>query len=317
MQTIELLNIPNYFSGYYLKGFNDTAQVEYRPNLEFNKFNGLPLIVLKIGKKLLVIDNRDPVGINQELYNLTDLYFVTNKLRGVAAYNQNKVRPLFPHYPINNWKQYLRIFGSAWFKVNGFKNALREIYIHTRRPSYKNYVAKPVFRPYVFFSGSIWKKELIANEQRAVFIKACKNHPKIEFEGGLTPRGDGDNLDLDEVLGPKRYSIKEFNKKSSRSLINLNNPAVLGAISWRFAEYLNMGTFILSLPWKTELPVFPIHGKEIHMLEDINEIDRFISFLLKNPSYHKLISHGGKAYFNNYCQPKVQAELILGEIINN
>ncbi|APG60128.1 glycosyltransferase [Christiangramia salexigens] len=311
MQTIELLNIPNYFSSYYLKGLNDIAHLEYRPNIEFKKYNGLPLIIFRVKKKLVVIDNRDPVGVSKELYDLANLIYVTNRLQDSADYNQDKIRPLFPHYPINTWELYLKIFGISWYKQIGWKNALREIYIQNRRPSYKNHSITNSFRPYVFFSGSIWKQEIVANEQRSSFIKACQNHPHLHFEGGMVPRDDRQNLGLDDVLGPKRYSYKEFNEKSCRSLVNFNNPAVLGAISWRFAEYLNMGTFILSLPWKTELPVFPVHGKEIHIIEDLKGINELLSFLLKNPSYHRMILKGGKTYFHKYCQPKKQGEMIM------
>jgi hypothetical protein len=37
-------------------------------------------------------------------------------------------------------------------------------------------------------------------------------------------------------------------------MIALNNPAVCGAVSWRLAEYLNQGLFVLSFPFKIELP---------------------------------------------------------------
>ncbi len=317
MQTIELLNIPNYFCSFYIKALNNIARIEYKQEIEFEKWNGQPLIIFRVLNKLIVIDNRDPVGVPQDLYDLADIFFVTNQLKGSSVYNQNKIRPLFPHYPIDTWNLYLKIFGQDWFSKIGWKNTLREISIHIRRPLYKNYNPSYSFSPYIFFSGSIWKKEAVANAQRSSFIKACKNNPEINFEGGLVPRGDGDNLGLNQVIGPKRYTSKEFHKKSFHSLINFYNPAVLGAISWRFAEYLNMGTFILSMPWKTELPVSPIHGKEIHMIEDVKEIDDFLNFILKNQTYHKMISEGGKAYFNKYCSPTKQAEMVLSEIMHN
>lgn len=317
MHKIELLNIPNYFCSFYIKGLSDFAQIKYSPNQEFDRWNGQPLIILRVENKLIVIDNRDPVGVPQDLYGFADLFFVTNKLNNNSQYTQDKIRPLFPHYPINTWDLYLKIFGSDWFLKSGLKNTLREISIHIRRPMFKNYHPSYSFKPYIFFSGSIWKKEAVANVQRGNFIQACKNHCEINFEGGLVPREDVENLGLDKVTGSKRYTSKEFSTKSILSLVNFNNPAVLGAISWRVAEYLNMGSFILSMPWMTELPVFPAHGKEIHMIKEMDEINDFLNFILKNPSYHKKICMGAKAYFQRYCQPKEQIKELYKEILRN
>lgn len=97
-------------------------------------------------------------------------------------------------------------------------------------------------------------------------------------------------------------------------MVVFNNPAVLGAVSWRVAECLNRGSFLLSLPWKIELPEFPIHGEEIHEIKEIEESEGFLRFLLSNPSYHRKISEGGKAYFENKCRPEIQASQILNHL---
>jgi spore maturation protein CgeB len=128
------------------------------------------------------------------------------------------------------------------------------------------------------------------------------------------PRKEGDFSHLKEALGLKRYNWKEFQKNSSYSMVNFNNPGVMGAVSWRVGEYLNMGTFVLSLPWQTNLPVFPEHGKEIHLIEDTWEIKSLLNFLLRNQDYHKKVASGGKKYFCNYCTPGAQIKNILKEI---
>ncbi len=311
MQQVSLLNIPNYFSSYYLKGLNQVVKLEYKPNQEFKKFNNSPIIILSCKKKIIVIDNRDPAGVQHDLYELSYLYFVTNKLLSKEDYSQPKIQPLFPHYPIDISLTYLRIFRDHWVKNLEVETVLREIYRQVRRPYFREYVKKPLGKPYIFFSGSIWLKEKEANCQRAEFIKACKNHSSIFFEGGLIPRKEGDIREFNQFLGPKRFTSREFQKKSSKSLINFNNPAVLGAVSWRMAEYLNMGTFILSLPFKVEFPIPPEHGNEIHIIKTTEEIPDLIDFLLANPAYHQRVSNGGKAYFENYCTPKSQILWVL------
>ncbi|MGI0107869.1 glycosyltransferase [Salinimicrobium sp. WS361] len=314
MGTIQILNIPSYVSSYYLAGLNEIGRFEYEPNEEFRKWNGTPILILRIGKKNIVIDNHDPIGVQQGLYDEAALYYTTNKLKEKPDYNLPKVRALFPHYPVNLWWLYKKLFGFDWYRECGLEKVLRDISAHTKRPPYRNFKNTYEFTNYIFFSGSIWKKEGEANIQRAQFIKTCRSNSTINFEGGLVPRKEGNFSQLDEALGTKRYSWKEFEKKSSRSMVNFNNPAVLGAISWRVGEYLNLGTFLLSLPWKIYLPVFPIHGEEIHMIEDTREIPELFKFLLRNPTYHKKVASGGKKYFHNNCTPRSQILRIYKDI---
>ncbi|MGW1455062.1 hypothetical protein ACWBC2_08730 [Salegentibacter agarivorans] len=314
MDTIRLLNIPNYVSSYYLKGMLQVSKVVYEPNQEFKRFNNTPFLIFQYKKKTIIIDNRDPNGVHQNLYEESFLYFATNQLQNREDYNQPKVKPLFPHYPVDISGSYLKCFGRCWIRRMGLEKVLKEIYSLKKRPNYKNLRKQEVKENYIFFSGSLWKKESEANLQRAAFIEACKQHKQVAFEGGLIPRTDGDTLGFDEVLGSKRYTSKEFSEKSARSFINFSNPAVLGAVSWRIAEFWNMETFVLSLPWKVELPVFPKHGKEIHLLDNKQEFPEIIDYLIKNPRYHQQVSKGGKAYFNKYCEPKAQALRIFNEI---
>ncbi|MCS5488998.1 glycosyltransferase [Algoriphagus limi] len=260
--------------------------------------------------KLGVIDNHDPVGVNEELYKKSDFYFATNKLLKSESYNQPKVKPIFPHYPINIISKKMKFIGLRWLKSLSLRDFAREIYILKKRPVYQ--LQKPEFKfgNYVFFSGSTWKKEPWANQIRAEFIRVCKNHPQIEFEGGFIPRSDGNNFGYDQELNLKRYSPTEFSKLSSRSLINLNNPAVLGAVSWRLAEYWNAGTFVVSFPFEIDLPIFPKQGEEIHYVENSSEYQEVLNLVLRDKAYHEKIARGGHSYFQKYCTPDKQWEYI-------
>src|SRR5688572_22751687 len=95
--TIELLNIPNFYSSYYVLGFYQTGNLKYRPEKRFAKFNNRGFVIFRIGDKIGIVDNHDPVGVDRELYEACDLYFATNKLLGHAEYEQAKIRPIFPH----------------------------------------------------------------------------------------------------------------------------------------------------------------------------------------------------------------------------
>lgn len=311
LEKITLLNIPNYYSSFYLLGLSKCAKLSFRPSEEFKKWNGFPIIIFQKENELIIIDNADPVCVREELYQKAAVYFTTNKLLHKTEYNQLKIQPLFPHYPINCWRTYLKIFKGELTVQMGTKRTLKEMFILQRRPLYNNHRISKVKQPYIFFAGSIWKNEPEANMGRSEFIKACKRIENIEFEGGLMGRSDGNNFQFHDVLSQKKYSPKQFSKKSAQSLVGFNNPAVLGAVSWRFADYLNRGSAVISLPWQIEMPEYPLHGKEIHMIENIEEVEGSLRFLIKNNDYRNRMAKGGKEFFIRNCDPVIQARRIL------
>lgn len=310
-EKIQLLNIPNFYSSYYLLGMDRYFNLSYHPEDQFEKFNNRGFVIFRFKGKLGVIDNHDPVGVNSELYQAADYYFATNKLQNHPEYDQTKVRPLFPHFPVNIIGQNLKNFGLSWLSKLSPKDLARELYSLYQRPFYNLLSPDFKFGDYVFFSGSTWKKESWANQIRAEFIRACKQHPQIRFEGGFIPRSDGNNFGFDEELNTKSYSPKEFSRLSANSLINLNNPAVLGAVSWRLAEYWNAGTFVISFPFAIDLPVFPVHGEHIHYIDSSDQYTSVLDLVVRDHSYHKKIASGGHSFFRQNCTPDRQMEYIL------
>ncbi|WP_100629599.1 glycosyltransferase [Algoriphagus formosus] len=314
--TILIHNIPNFYSSYYLLSLSKLFDLKFQTNSEFSKFNNRGFIIFSLEDRLVVIDNHDPVGVNDELYKKCHLYFATNKLLDNPSYQQEKVRPLFPHYPVNILPLYLKTFHFHLLTKLKPKDFAREVYVLRKRPDYKNLEDNYHFHPYVFFSGSTWKKETWANQIRAEFIRACKKHPKIEFEGGFIPRSDGNNFGYDEELNTKTYSPKLFSELSAKSLISLNNPAVLGAVSWRLAEYWNASSFVLSFPFAIDLPIYPEEGKEIAYIYSSEEFDSKLDEIINDPGYHEKISRGGKAFFEKYCTPEAQAAYLKKEVLD-
>ena len=105
----------------------------------FTKFNNKPLLIFKVDDSITVIDTDDPTGVHPELYEFASVYFVTNKLIDHDSYKQPKVKPLYPHYPVNIVLLYCRIFGLGLFRYLKFKEGLQQIYILWRRPLYIQY----------------------------------------------------------------------------------------------------------------------------------------------------------------------------------
>ncbi|MBN7812920.1 glycosyltransferase family 1 protein [Algoriphagus sp. H41] len=305
-----LLNIPNFCSSYYLLGLSKHLRLQYSGKGEFSRFDFRPLAIMEIGGKLVVVDNSDPVGVDAGLLAQADLYFATNKLSDSPNYAHDKIIPLAPHYPVNSASVFLKVFWTRLFGKEG-KEVAKELYRLQKRPQFQIEQENRVEGNSLFFAGSIWKKEMEANQLRYSFIKACQKHPGVDFEGGFLPRDDGDNLGFDDALAPRRYPPREFMDLSRKSLFGFNNAAVLGAISWRVAEYLNIGIPIVSLPFRIELPEYPAHGEQIHMIAEIGEIPEFLDFAVANHDYLNKLSKGGKRFFVEHCLPEVQAKRIL------
>lgn len=315
MDTICILNIPNFYTTYYLFGFKREYRVIFKMDKSFLKYNNKPLLIFKIKDKIAVIDNDDPVNVVQELYDLADAYFVTNKLLDSKSYQQTKVKPLFPHYPINILPLYFKLFNVGLLRFLKLKSLAKEIYIQLKRPVYKNYPLKTEKENFIFFSSNIWKKEPETNSIRAEFIRFCKIDHRIRFEGGFVPRSDGNNYGFDNELNHIKYSPKEFSKLSNQSKIVLNNPAVCGAVSWRLAEYLNQSLFVLSFPFKIELPVSLKHEKEVYYIEQTTQFPEVFDKVLGDKEYHQYIANNAKNYFLKYCTPEAQVKYIINTLL--
>ena len=317
MITIQLLNIPNYYSSYYLLGLNQAYNVKFKMDEKFRKFNNKPILIFKLNNTIAVIDNDDPTGIIQELYEMASVYFVTNKLIDHDSYKQPKVKPLFPHYPINIALLYCRIFGLGLFRYLKFKEVIRQVYTLSRRPLYTSYQQDFKKDNFIFFSSNIWKKEPETNQIRAEFIRFCKADSRILFKGGFIPRSDGFNYGFDNELNNEKYSPKVFSKLSAKSKIALNNPAVCGAVSWRLAEYLNQGLFVLSFPLKIELPQNFSPDSEVSFIEKTTEFIKVLNKVVDNPEYHETVARKAKHYFETYCTPSAQAKYVHDLILKS
>jgi hypothetical protein len=185
-----------------------------------------------------------------------------------------------------------------------------------RRPLYV--LHKKSFKKdnFIFFSSNIWKKEPETNQIRAEFIRFCKADSRIVFKGGFIPRSDGANFGFDNELNDEKYSPKMFSKLSAKSKIVLNNPAVCGAVSWRLAEYLNQGLFVLSFPFKIEFPKHFLQDRETCFVEKTIEFKQVLDKIIDNSDYHETIAANGKFYFDTYCAPFAQAKYIVDSVLN-
>lgn len=284
------------------------AKIKYVFSPRYQEYNFTPFLIFSIGNQIVVIDNDDPRIVDTQLYEACTFYFCSNKLIAKTSYQQIKVRPLYPHYPINIIPLYLRLFNLKTLISSRFT---KELYILSRRPRYKNKKVRHTYDNYVFFSCSNWKNEQEANAIRAAFIETCKSHPAIKFEGGFTSRKNNNLNGIDTSLIVNKYHPKKFSKLIRQSMIGFNNPAVKGAMSWRLAEYLNNGTFILSYPFKIELPTALVHKEHIYYIKNTSCIKAVLNAVIDNRSHARQVGTNAKDYFERYCTPEAQANYIL------
>lgn len=317
MSTIQLLNIPNYYSSYYLLGLSQVHKLEFKMDSNFIKFNNKPILIFKINDRIAVIDNDDPTGVCKELYDISSIYFVTNKLMNDDSYKQPKVKPLYPHYPVNIVLLYCRVFGLGLFRYLKLKEVLQQIYILLRRPKFIQHKKNFKRDNFVFFSSNIWKKEAEANQIRAEFIRFCKADTRITFRGGFIPRSDGYNFGYEKELNNEKYTPIKFSKLSAKSKVALNNPAVCGAVSWRLAEYLNQGLFVISFPFKIELPLPLIQTSVVYFIEETTDYKDVLDKVIDNSNFHESIAKEGKLYFDTFCTPIAQAQYIYNLVVNS
>ena len=308
---IEILNIPNYYCSYYILTLYQNSSLKFEKEGQFRKYDHRPLIIFRFAGKIYVIDNNDPVGFDDYLYSIATFYFVTNKLIGHKLYQSKKIRPLYPHYPINSLNIYLKLFRLNLISCLSIRTLLKLIKTLFVLPHYRFEKSGLNETKFIFFSSRLWLKETSANQIRASFIQYCQNDNRFQFEGGFRRRSDGNNLSFDAFLSDKTYSPKEFSKLSKRSRIVLNNPAVAGALSWRFAEYLNHGLFVVNFPFSIDLPSAMIHGKNIFSVSSVEEIPQVLDMIIESPDRCQEIAKGGKEFFEQYCTPEKQWRYIM------
>jgi len=148
---VELLNIPNFYSTYYILGLGLHGKLTYKENDVFKKYHGCLKIIFRYKTKLYVIDNDDPGGIDSYLYEKCNKYFVTNLLKNDIRYNKEKVESLFPHYPVNCVGLYIKCFGLDIFRKLGLKEGLRQLRAISKRPKYRNYKLIDSKENFIFF----------------------------------------------------------------------------------------------------------------------------------------------------------------------
>ena len=166
--------------------------------------------------------------------------------------------------------------------------------------------------------GTLWSHQNCidgTNLIRKNFIEVCRTL-NCNFEGGFFASVNHPQyIDFKDFIFSKRYSVDSYIKKTKLSEIVFNTPAVHNCHGWKLGEYLAMGKAIVSTPISNQLPEDLLHGKNIHITSNMDELKSALDLLLKNDNYRKMLEDGAKNYYSKYVCPKMVIQNILRNCI--
>lgn len=327
------------YSSFYIQGLYDVFGKE---NVKFSRkyFKQLKrkteshsydhymafVVITNSELKKYIIDFRDKRSVKNSAYDWCDKYAKIN-FSGLLTDERfhAKIESIPPGFGINIWGKYEMAYYciSNFLKCNlsplvSFKAHLLDYYLQIKRPALEEYTSEIFYdnnNTYVFMIGTLWDHQNClegTNLLRRKFVEVCKSKI-INFEGGFFSSSSHPQYDdFKSLIFIERYSPKAYVEKTKKSSFVFNTPAVHACHGWKLGEYLAMGKAIISSALSNELPENMVHGKNIHFISDVDELEESISFLLSDNSYRKKLETGAKKYYLKYACPKAVIENLVG-----
>lgn len=330
------------YASYYLKGiFEIFDKVHFSSRLFADSLfqnredykRGMCCIIYNYGQRRnIYIDFGDAQAISLKHYEWADVYAKIN----LSKEDNNhfpKTLPIGPSFGINILTIYLvlRIFCNILITRHlpvSIKEYINDFgYLFVRRRKYEKYLGSKSETDYVFAISTLWpyKNEMdSANDFRGKFICCCKKIFSV-FEGGFFYVKSAENSitgykkylsEYKNFIFKKRISPTTYLKKTKKSTLVFNTPAVAGCLGWKLGEYLAMGKAIISLPLKNMMPIqyntipipIPI---PILFIENISDLEKTIIQLKNDDDLRKELELKSIHYFNNFLTPRRVIERIL------
>ena len=276
----------------------------------------------------IIIDFRDKPSVKESAYDWSDRYAKVNfNIHLTEKRFHEKMISIPPGFGIKIWN----FWETGFYCVSNLlkckfsipvslKTYLADYRAQYKRPILDDYLLthstnkNPQSRPYVFLVGTLWKHRNCiegTNLFRKTFIELCKSLD-CEFEGGFYAQPSHPQYkQFQNLVFSKRYSVKEYALKTKLSAVVFNTPAVHNCHGWKLGEFLAMGKAIISTPLSNQLPEDLIHGKQIHIVSNIEELKSAITLLLIDDNYRESLEKGADLYYSNYANPKSVIKSIL------
>ena len=286
----------------------------------------MAFVVIENSKRRnIIIDFQDKSDINENAYNWCDFYakvnFNPNLTKGELL---PKIISIPPGFGIRIWNysqtlfyalmNYFKSDCSTLVKTKTFFGGYLRQY---KRPKLNDYVnLEKTEGNYIFMIGTAWyADDCIKNTNilRKSFVDTCKEL-NCDFEGGfICDTGHPQYEFFKEYLLNERYSGLEYVKRTQRSVVAFNTPAVWNCHGWKLAEYLAMGKAIISTSFVNKLPVDLKHGEEIHFISEEIDMKSSLEYLLNNEIYRKKLEKGSSTYWEKYVSPKAVISNLLNK----
>ncbi|KAF2342007.1 glycosyltransferase [Flavobacterium tistrianum] len=303
-----------FYDSYYIQGLNEIYK-----NFEFNvskfpQFNQdtFAVIIEEENKsKKIIIDSRDSSEINTPELEWCDVYGKINyNTKDIPVSDEKKIVPIGPSFGVKIWNLgetlYFLSFNFLRFRKNitNKREFLANYWRQYKRLELKKYQYVKSSSNEIFFMNSIWKKENETNENRALFIEACKNNSNLIFEGGFAARTNGDNLGFDKLVYSKKIPLNIYIEKIKNSAFVFNTPAVLSCHGWKLGEFFALGKAIITTKHYNVLPENLEDKKHVLYIENNDELQKSIAKLTDDPAFKNSLEVESRNYFDKWLTPK-------------
>ncbi|NTU69696.1 glycosyltransferase [bacterium] len=278
-----------------------------------------------------IIDFRDKPSIDCRAYEWCDVYAKINYNKNITPdFYKDKIISITPSFGIKIWnfRETIYFLISNLFKCKFallvpldqyIKDYLFQYFKCLRVEEYYN-IPSSKSNSYVFFISTLWGHENCVNGTnffRKQFIEVCSKNKSIMFEGGLYSNSlHSQYVDFKDFIYSKKYSRVTYVQNSILSLFVFNVPSVHDCHGWKLGEFLAMGKAIISMPLSNSLPCDLIHGENIHLVSNIEEIDEAVLLLLNDKKYRMRLADGARRYYMKYASPKSVIESIVDSVPN-
>jgi hypothetical protein len=292
---------------YVLRGF---IEVLGDPTVRFAKLDVPDSANPREGCALLVVDgdkeNRvfvsagDHSDVDDDLLEWAHAYGKVN-LAFEQPYHP-RLHAIGPIFSIQLWSRLHRYLVALrmWRAGSALSSSIKQVHFQGRgRATLDAYSPRASDPKYVFFAARRWgPKHLEPDAPRQRFIRAAKQIPGVRFDGGLLEQ---------------RMPHNEYLRRTARSAVAFNSPAVHDCLGWKLGEYLALGKAIISIAINRQLPVPLVHGEHLHLVADDDDaMSAAVEQLTTDHEYRRHLETGARQWYERYLRPRAVATRLLG-----
>lgn len=281
-------------------------------------------------KKRYVVDFRDKNTYNTKALDWCNVYAKVNlrkeveEFKNFDKFDKKKIIGVGPNFGIKIYSDYkiFQLLLTNYLKSKlflsipvGFQMFSSGYKWMVKRQTLDNYEISNSRDNFIFHLSSFYQNQNYGektNELRAEFIRSCKNINGILFEGGLLSRPTNELFhEYKDVIVNQYIPNPEYIKKSKESVLAFSTPAAWGCHGWKLGEYFAMGKAIISSPFYNDLPEGIIHGENIHIVDDVNQVKESVKKIINDTYYRKKLQMGARQYYNDFLKPESSIKRII------